>query len=305
MYSKKIEGVIDAAVLVGVITDKVRNTLRSMAEAEGENVDEVIAYANQRMIQDVLDSISTSDTSNLHNDILNDFMNVEKESEYYISRGYQVYHADKQSLDNLESRINSYNLRAAGWGFLRIEWSSAMKIDMVFYAKFEEIEGFNPDTYKDPIMFEDWEKEILSVVEVENRRSYMQNLYNDIIRIAKPFNQLPSDNQPTHPQTKDANNIVGARPHKSMSTKISEARSTQLIVPMSAISKVCKLIDGYNKKASKWGYELLTLNSDNTISGKFTPKNNASGFWGGMKEAYKNGDLEEEWKKILKLCGVE
>ena len=23
-----------------------------------------------------------------------------------------------------------------------------------------------------------------------------------------------------------------------------------------------------------------------------------------IKEAYKNGDLEEEWKKILKLCGV-
>ena len=79
----------------------------------------------------------------------------------------------------------------------------------------------------------------------------------------------------------------------------------QLTVPESVLPKVINIINGYNRKAEKWGYELLTLNSDNTISGKFTPKNNASGFWGGMKEAYKNGDLEEEWKKILKLCGVE
>ena len=38
---------------------------------------------------------------------------------------------------------------------------------------------------------------------------------------------------------------------------------------------------------------------------KFTPKEDTSaGFMKQMKEAYKNGDLGEEWKKILKLCGV-
>ncbi|MBO7539870.1 MAG: hypothetical protein J6T44_11365 [Prevotella sp.] len=81
---------------------------------------------------------------------------------------------------------------------------------------------------------------------------------------------------------------------------------SQLIVPESVLPKVMNIIDGYNKKAAKWGYELLTYNAeDHTISGKFTPKEDTSaGFMKQMKEAYKNGDLGEEWKKILKLCGV-
>ena len=80
----------------------------------------------------------------------------------------------------------------------------------------------------------------------------------------------------------------------------------QLIVPESVLPKVLKIIDGYNKKAAKWRYELLTYNAnDRTISGKFTPKEDPNaGFMKQMKEAYKNGDLGEEWKKILKLCGV-
>ena len=32
---------------------------------------------------------------------------------------------------------------------------------------------------------------------------------------------------------------------------------------------------------------------------------NKKGFLSEMKEAYKNGDLGEEWGKILKLCGVK
>ncbi len=80
----------------------------------------------------------------------------------------------------------------------------------------------------------------------------------------------------------------------------------QLTVPESVLPKVINIINGYNKKAEKWGYELLTLNSDNTITGKFTPKEDPNaGFMQKMKEAYKNGDLEEEWKKILKLCGID
>jgi hypothetical protein len=80
----------------------------------------------------------------------------------------------------------------------------------------------------------------------------------------------------------------------------------QLIVSESVLPQVINIINGYNRKAEKWGYELLTLNSDNTITGKFTPKEDPNaGFMQKMKEAYKNGDLEEEWKKILKLCGID
>ena len=51
----------------------------------------------------------------------------------------------------------------------------------------------------------------------------------------------------------------------------------QLTVPESVLPKVINIINVYNRKAEKWGYELLTLNSDNTISGKFMPKNNGGG----------------------------
>ena len=83
----------------------------------------------------------------------------------------------------------------------------------------------------------------------------------------------------------------------------------QLTVPESVVPQVLKIIKGYNKKAAKWGYELLTYNADShTVSGSFTPKTEAAdskaGFMKQMKEAYKNGDLDEEWKKILKLCGM-
>jgi hypothetical protein len=139
-----------------------------------------------------------------------------------------------------------------------------------------------------------------------DKEAFHNDLLNDILNSEKEreFYISRGDSQPTHSQTQDATKIVKPKVNKSMAVKSPEARTRQLTVPMNAISKVCKLIDGYNKKASKWGYELLTLNSDNTISGKFTPKNNGSGFFAGIKEAYKNGDLEEEWNKILILCGV-
>lgn len=87
----------------------------------------------------------------------------------------------------------------------------------------------------------------------------------------------------------------------------SNEEKAPLIVPENKVPKVLKIIDGYNKKARKWGYELLTYNTeDSSISGKFTEKTDAedskAGFMAEMKEAYKNGDLCEEWKKILKLC---
>lgn len=81
-----------------------------------------------------------------------------------------------------------------------------------------------------------------------------------------------------------------------------------LIVPEKVMKKVLKIMEGYNKKAEKWGYEVLRFHSfTHTIDGRFRPKTDAedskAGFMAEMKEAYKNGDLGEEWKKILKLCG--
>ena len=80
-----------------------------------------------------------------------------------------------------------------------------------------------------------------------------------------------------------------------------------LIVPENVMRKVLKIMEGYNKKAEKWGYKMLRFDTlTHTINGKFTPKTDAqdskAGFIAGMKEAYKNGDLGGEWGKILKLC---
>ena len=92
-----------------------------------------------------------------------------------------------------------------------------------------------------------------------------------------------------------------------MTNKINEEMEL-ITVPQDVLPKVIKIIEGYNKKAAKWGYELLTYNEETlTISGKFTPKDDAeknkTGFLSEMKEAYKNGDLGEEWEKFLNCAG--
>lgn len=78
------------------------------------------------------------------------------------------------------------------------------------------------------------------------------------------------------------------------------------MVPELALSKVLKEFDYYNKLATKWGYELLQYDKDyHTIIGRFTPKaDTEAGLMKAVKETYRNGAMEENWKKILRLCGV-
>ena len=86
-------------------------------------------------------------------------------------------------------------------------------------------------------------------------------------------------------------------------------KKLRIMVPEYALRKVLKEFDYYNKQAAKWGYELLQYDKEShTIIGKFTPKTDAQdgklGLMKEIKEIYKNGAIEENWKKILKLCGV-
>ena len=97
--------------------------------------------------------------------------------------------------------------------------------------------------------------------------------------------------------------------HKKKQKKETKTQEL-LLVPENVVPKILKIINVYNKKASKWGYDLLAYNANShTISGKFTPITNAqdgkTGFWNEVKEIYKNGELEYEWEKILKLCGMK
>lgn len=94
-----------------------------------------------------------------------------------------------------------------------------------------------------------------------------------------------------------------------MCSNLSEEKS-RVIVPESVLPKVLKMISSYNKQAEKWGYELLIYNPEtHSISGKFTARtdmeDSKAGFLKEMKETYRNGYLEEDWKKILKLCTVQ
>ena len=112
------------------------------------------------------------------------------------------------------------------------------------------------------------------------------------------------------------NNDIQSHIHKEspQPTQISEVeeRSSNrdlLYVPESAVPEVLEIIARYNKDAAKWNYELLEYNAEShTISGKFTTKTDAkdskAGMWQEMKEEFKNGYLEYDWKRILKLCGV-
>lgn len=73
------------------------------------------------------------------------------------------------------------------------------------------------------------------------------------------------------------------------------------------LKKINKKIESYNRKASKWHYDTLHLDEDYQLCGTFTPHNryeNASGIKGGFKggiEAYRNGYLEGDFKKIQEL----
>ena len=81
-------------------------------------------------------------------------------------------------------------------------------------------------------------------------------------------------------------------------------------VPENVLPKVLKILDYYNQRAEKWGYEKLVYdNSTRQLAGSFKPITTAetssnSSLWSKMKESGRNADLKEEYDKILKLCNV-
>lgn len=75
--------------------------------------------------------------------------------------------------------------------------------------------------------------------------------------------------------------------------------------------KLVKKIMKYNNKAIDWGYTTVHLDDDDEkLRGTFTPHTmyeNASGFKGLYKggiEAYRNGYLEGDFKKIQELFAI-
>lgn len=187
MYSKEIEEVIDAALLVGIMTDNVRNALRSRAEAEGEDADEVIMVAEMRLKQNPNGDKSKVDKKSIGRYV----MSAEKEIEWFESNGYQVYKTDKGAKKYIEVLINDYNTKARAWNYSLIEVSRAMKEDYVFFTKFKEEYVFDPDADDEPM--ETWEEMIANAdfnfdtLAREYRKGILQGVYDSIIALAKPY----------------------------------------------------------------------------------------------------------------------
>lgn len=260
-------------------------------------------------------------------------MSADEEIEAFEFQGYKVYETKEEALNIIETLINDYNGRARSWNYSMIEKSRAMKELGVFFARFKEEEVFDPDADYEPMQSMD---ELLANARIDAetffkqyQKGIMQGRYDSIMLLSRPFNKSHLQRHSPRPAVKETvenatkSNIetqpkaVKEKEHKPKALKKVEsapqtktvkktktAKQTQLAVPRSAVSKVRPLIDSYNQKAAKWGYDLLIFDPENkTISGKFKPKSNSSGFMSGLKEGWRNGDLEEEWKKILKLCG--
>ena len=66
------------------------------------------------------------------------------------------------------------------------------------------------------------------------------------------------------------------------------------------MDKKLRLIESYNKKAKKWGYEELSL-KDGKVIGNFTPKNiDSKSFIMKIIILFQNGYMEEDYMKITK-----
>jgi hypothetical protein len=312
MYSEYLERYISAFSDIGLtLNDDLRKEIARIAEIEGLNVEEVLKYAEQRFEQAAC--AENVESENEQTPIVDEEIVVNniqlKELKGYESQGYDVLEASDHSVGIAVRLVHDYNLNANQWGFQEIVWSEVFLHNHVLYLKRES------QTFDDYITNRG---EGFDMVEHGYRNGYMEAIVDAIDIVCNPFKYKVESNKTTKKPIvkktttpKDEVSLHSTpkivKPKKLLQTettkKAKTSKQTQLTVPKSAVSTVRKLIDGYNKKAAKWGYELLTFNAEsNTISGKFKPKTSSSGLMSGFKEGWRNGDLEEEWKKILKLC---
>lgn len=88
--------------------------------------------------------------------------------------------------------------------------------------------------------------------------------------------------------------------------EIFDELSGDWIVPKKSETQVMDLVEKYNSKAREWGYDVLEYNSDTKIlKGAFVAKDEAKGIIERTKEKYRNGYMEEDFDKIVKLCDVK
>ena len=66
------------------------------------------------------------------------------------------------------------------------------------------------------------------------------------------------------------------------------------------MEKINKMIEAYNKKAEKWGFDEIKI-SNGTITTQFKEKSNDNcSFFKKIKIVYQNGYMQEDYEKIKK-----
>ena len=76
-------------------------------------------------------------------------------------------------------------------------------------------------------------------------------------------------------------------------------------VPLDAKDKIEKMVQKYNERAIKKGYESSVFKFDENslkLRGKFMPKGESKSFFGQLRDNANNGDLSEDIQSILRLC---
>ena len=76
-------------------------------------------------------------------------------------------------------------------------------------------------------------------------------------------------------------------------------------VPLDAKDKIEKMVQKYNERAIKKGYESSVFKFDENslkLRGKFIPKGESKSFFGQLRDNANNGDLSEDIQSILRLC---
>ena len=70
------------------------------------------------------------------------------------------------------------------------------------------------------------------------------------------------------------------------------------------MDKIQKMIEAYNKKANKWGFDEIEI-VDGKISKEFTEKSTkGKGLFGSINILYQNGYMKEDYDKIAKALSL-
>ena len=200
----------------------------------------------------------------------------------------------KDAVYEVEKIVSAYNAKLKNKTFVEFVFDKNERLLMFYALNDDKTKGFVANVKQQQALQKmvEYQTRISEVAQVHWKAEHNETLNENIEECAEV---QAMDVVPKSPeiQTVEKENV----------DKIIE-------VPENVLPKVLKILDYYNKRAEKWGYEKLVYdNSTRLLTGSFKPITTAetssnSSLWSKMKESGRNADLKEEYYKILKLCNV-